>query len=133
MCTVFCRCGMRIRRSTTASSDRTGRYSVNTERLRQIRRLNRVLILCVALPATDAQVLSGLQEGHRARNTGELRSQTIGESEHMQLTALVRNSHPLHFDEVYCRERSFTNNRGYRSRVEVARDASRHPAEGAMG
>jgi 2-methylfumaryl-CoA hydratase len=27
---------------------------------------------------------------------------TIGESEHMQLTYLFRNSHPLHFDEVYC-------------------------------
>jgi len=26
----------------------------------------------------------------------------------MQLTILTRNSHPLHFDEVYCRERSFT-------------------------
>jgi 2-methylfumaryl-CoA hydratase len=26
---------------------------------------------------------------------------TIGESEHMQLTTLVRNSHPLHFDEAY--------------------------------
>lgn len=28
---------------------------------------------------------------------------TVGESEHMQLTTLVRNSHPLHFDEVYAR------------------------------
>jgi 2-methylfumaryl-CoA hydratase len=28
---------------------------------------------------------------------------TVGESEHMQLTALCRNTHPLHFDEVYCR------------------------------
>jgi 2-methylfumaryl-CoA hydratase len=27
---------------------------------------------------------------------------TVGESEHMQLTALFRNTHPLHFDEVYC-------------------------------
>ena len=36
---------------------------------------------------------------------------TIGESEHMQLTILTRNSHPLHFDEVYCRERSFTKTR----------------------
>jgi 2-methylfumaryl-CoA hydratase len=36
---------------------------------------------------------------------------TIGESEHMQLTALVRNSHPLHFDEVYCKENSFTKQR----------------------
>jgi 2-methylfumaryl-CoA hydratase len=29
---------------------------------------------------------------------------TVGESEHMQLTYLCRNSHPLHFDEVYCAE-----------------------------
>jgi 2-methylfumaryl-CoA hydratase len=36
---------------------------------------------------------------------------TIGESEHMQLTALVRNSHPLHFDEVYCKDHSFTKQR----------------------
>lgn len=36
---------------------------------------------------------------------------TVGESEHMQLTILTRNSHPLHFDEVYCRERSFTGTR----------------------
>jgi len=36
---------------------------------------------------------------------------TVGESEHMQLTILTRNSHPLHFDEVYCRERSFANTR----------------------
>jgi 2-methylfumaryl-CoA hydratase len=27
---------------------------------------------------------------------------TVGESEHMQLTDLCRNSHPLHDDEVYC-------------------------------
>jgi 2-methylfumaryl-CoA hydratase len=36
---------------------------------------------------------------------------TIGDSEHMQLTMLTRNSHPLHFDEVYARERSFTKTR----------------------
>jgi 2-methylfumaryl-CoA hydratase len=36
---------------------------------------------------------------------------TVGESEHMQLTALVRNSHPLHFDEVYCKDNSFTKER----------------------
>jgi len=36
---------------------------------------------------------------------------TVGESEHMQLTLLTRNSHPLHFDEVYCRERSFMKTR----------------------
>lgn len=36
---------------------------------------------------------------------------TVGESEHMQLTALVRNSHPLHFDEIYCKDNSFTKQR----------------------
>ena len=36
---------------------------------------------------------------------------TVGESEHMQLTALVRNSHPLHFDEIYCKDHSFTKQR----------------------
>ncbi len=29
---------------------------------------------------------------------------TIGDSEHMQLTVLMRNSHPLHFDEHYCKD-----------------------------
>jgi 2-methylfumaryl-CoA hydratase len=28
---------------------------------------------------------------------------TVSEAEHMQLTTLVRNSHPLHFDEAYCK------------------------------
>jgi 2-methylfumaryl-CoA hydratase len=36
---------------------------------------------------------------------------TIGASEHMQLTMLTRNSHPLHFDEIYAQERSFTGQR----------------------
>lgn len=36
---------------------------------------------------------------------------TVGHSEHMQLTMLTRNSHPLHFDEVYSRERSFARTR----------------------
>jgi 2-methylfumaryl-CoA hydratase len=36
---------------------------------------------------------------------------TVGESEHMQLTALVRNSHPLHFDEHYCKDSSFAKTR----------------------
>ncbi len=36
---------------------------------------------------------------------------TVGESEHMQLTLLLRNSHPLHFDEVYSKENSFQKTR----------------------
>jgi 2-methylfumaryl-CoA hydratase len=36
---------------------------------------------------------------------------TIGETEHMQLTMLSRNSHPLHFDEVYSKERSIAKTR----------------------
>jgi 2-methylfumaryl-CoA hydratase len=36
---------------------------------------------------------------------------TVGQSEHMLLTQLVRNSHPLHFDEVYSRDNSFAKTR----------------------
>jgi 2-methylfumaryl-CoA hydratase len=36
---------------------------------------------------------------------------TVGESEHMQLTQLCRNSHPIHFDEVYCKQHSFAKTR----------------------
>jgi 2-methylfumaryl-CoA hydratase len=36
---------------------------------------------------------------------------TVGETEHMQLAMLSRNSHPLHFDEVYARERGFARTR----------------------
>ncbi len=36
---------------------------------------------------------------------------TVGQSEHMMLTQLVRNSHPIHFDEAYCKEHSFAKTR----------------------
>jgi len=37
---------------------------------------------------------------------------TVGDSEHMQLTLLMRNSHPIHFDEGYCKEgKSFAGTR----------------------
>jgi 2-methylfumaryl-CoA hydratase len=36
---------------------------------------------------------------------------TVGDSEHMQLTQLCRNSHPIHFDEVYCKDSSFAKTR----------------------
>jgi len=36
---------------------------------------------------------------------------TVGESEHMMLTTLVRNSHPLHWDHGYCQENSFKKDR----------------------
>lgn len=29
---------------------------------------------------------------------------TVGDTEHMQLTLMMRNSHPIHFDENYCAE-----------------------------
>lgn len=36
---------------------------------------------------------------------------TVGESEHMQLSAVCRNSHPLHWDAAYAKEHSFTGER----------------------
>ena len=36
---------------------------------------------------------------------------TVGETEHMQLAVLTRNTHPIHFDEVYSRRHSFAGTR----------------------
>ncbi|MCZ7582007.1 MAG: MaoC family dehydratase [Deltaproteobacteria bacterium] len=36
---------------------------------------------------------------------------TVGDTEHMQLTTIFRNTHPLHFDAKYCETRSFANDR----------------------
>lgn len=36
---------------------------------------------------------------------------TVGESEHMQLAQLSRNSHPLHVDEIYSRDHSLAGTR----------------------
>ncbi|APR85096.1 Mesaconyl-CoA hydratase [Minicystis rosea] len=36
---------------------------------------------------------------------------TVTEAEHVQLTTLYRNSHPLHTDEHYCRQHSFAKTR----------------------
>ena len=43
----------------------------------QVLALDRVLILRVARSPADAQILTGLQEHHCARNRGELRTQAI--------------------------------------------------------
>jgi 2-methylfumaryl-CoA hydratase len=42
-----------------------------------------------------------------AHDTGR----TVSEAEHMQLSTLCRNSHPLHFDERYCQKNSFAKTR----------------------
>lgn len=36
---------------------------------------------------------------------------TVTEAEHVQLTTLLRNSHPLHTDEQYCKQNSFAKTR----------------------
>jgi 2-methylfumaryl-CoA hydratase len=36
---------------------------------------------------------------------------TVSEAEHMQLTTLLRNSHPMHVDERYCQKNSFAKAR----------------------
>ncbi|EYF05778.1 MaoC family dehydratase [Chondromyces apiculatus] len=42
-----------------------------------------------------------------AHDTGR----TVSEAEHMTLSTLTRNSHPLHFDERYCQQSSFARTR----------------------
>lgn len=44
------------------------------------------------------------EPGQRLLHTA---GRTVGESEHMQLAAICRNTHPLHWDEIYCQDKSF--------------------------
>jgi 2-methylfumaryl-CoA hydratase len=59
-------------------------------------------------PGRPMGLLEDYQEGDVILHCN---GRTVGESEHMQLTMLSRNSHPLHFDEVYSREHSFAGTR----------------------
>lgn len=36
---------------------------------------------------------------------------TVGDTEHMQLAAICRNGHPLHWDAIYCQSESFAHTR----------------------
>ncbi len=69
--------------------------------------------LCPAprLPARPGGFAMFFEDFAVGQTTSHGIGKTVGESEHMQLTALCRNSHPLHFDAVYCRENSFTKQR----------------------
>jgi 2-methylfumaryl-CoA hydratase len=59
-----------------------------------------------------AGMLAGFYEDFQVGDTIlHENGRTIGETEHMQLTMLSRNSHPLHFDEVYSKERSIARTR----------------------
>lgn len=73
--------------------------------------LPRELASRIAVPAWPGR-LSGLFEDFEA---GDIilhdAGRTVGESEHMQLAQLSRNSHPLHVDEVYSRDHSFARTR----------------------
>jgi 2-methylfumaryl-CoA hydratase len=74
------------------------------ERLPEPLRMSRLFSPRSGLPGFLDQFREGQVFVHDA-------GKTIGESEHMQLTLLYRNSHPLHFDEVYAKDNSFAKTR----------------------
>jgi 2-methylfumaryl-CoA hydratase len=74
------------------------------ERLPEPLRRSRAFSPRSALPGFLDQFRAGHVFVHDA-------GKTIAESEHMQLTLLYRNSHPLHFDEVYAKDNSFAKTR----------------------
>ena len=49
-----------------------------------------------------------LEPGLRLLHTA---GRSVGESEHMQLSAICRNTHPLHWDAIYCQDNSFMKTR----------------------
>jgi 2-methylfumaryl-CoA hydratase len=94
-----------------SSSDSSSSETNDTHRLKSLLPLPSELtgeIKTPAWPGRPRGLFEDFEEGDVILHSI---GHTVGESEHMQLTILTRNSHPLHFDEVYCRERSFTKTR----------------------
>jgi 2-methylfumaryl-CoA hydratase len=73
--------------------------------------LPKELALQIRSPKWPGRPMGLLEDYHEGDVILHSNGRTVGESEHMQLTMLSRNSHPLHFDEVYSREHSFAGTR----------------------
>lgn len=104
----------------------TGSIVCTYERLVLLRAAGEVEAWQLSTPASSEQLselpdailrrLDGLDlpivGTHLAARPGEVWvhdvGRTIGESEHLQLTTLFRNTHPLHTDAHYCKQHSFT-------------------------
>ncbi|HWP45000.1 MAG TPA: MaoC family dehydratase [Blastocatellia bacterium] len=94
-----------VREVNNRKEGHTGHLTLNFDSL------PRQLALDIKLPRWPGRP-RGLFEDYEVGDTiTHSTGRTIGNSEHMQLTVLTRNSHPLHFDEVYSRERSFAAKR----------------------
>ena len=65
----------------------------------------------IRVPERPATLWGHFEDFRKRQVFAHATGKTIGETEHMQLTALCRNSHPLHFDELYCKDGSFTKQR----------------------
>lgn len=88
----------------TVVTERATAELSSLERLPPPLRLSRAYTPRSTLPGLAHDFTVGQVSVHDA-------GKTIGESEHMQLTLLLRNSHPLHFDELYCKTNSFQKTR----------------------
>ncbi|MEN3335454.1 MAG: 2-methylfumaryl-CoA hydratase [Blastocatellia bacterium] len=69
------------------------------------------LALQIRVPRWAGRPLGLFEDFHAGDVIVHSAGHTVGESEHMQMAVLTRNSHPLHVDEVYSRDRSFARTR----------------------
>jgi 2-methylfumaryl-CoA hydratase len=94
-----------VREVVENENARTGHLNINFDSL------PRQLALDIKLPRWPGRPRGVFEDYEAGDIIAHSTGRTIGVSEHMQLTVLTRNSHPLHFDEVYSRERSFAATR----------------------
>ncbi len=73
--------------------------------------LPKELALQIRAPRWPGRPLGLFEDFHAGDILLHSTGRTVGHSEHMQLTMLTRNSHPLHFDEVYSQAHSFARTR----------------------
>jgi 2-methylfumaryl-CoA hydratase len=109
--------------SLTESHNSQSRTTGNLPALDEARRLGvsheaskvgalpKELALQIRAPRWPGRPMGLLEDFHEGDVILHSNGRTVGESEHMQLTMLSRNTHPLHFDEVYAREQGFAGTR----------------------
>jgi 2-methylfumaryl-CoA hydratase len=94
-----------VREVNDKQQSRTGHLTINLDSL------PRQLAIDMKLPKWPGRPRGVFEDYEAGDVIAHSTGRTVGASEHMQLTNLTRNSHPLHFDEVYSRERSFAATR----------------------
>ncbi|MSP61353.1 MAG: MaoC family dehydratase [Myxococcales bacterium] len=92
-------------------ADRAAGRGPSTPSLAELRALPLEIASCAHLPGPGGRFDRFCEDLVPGQIYAHGLGHTVGESEHMQLTTLLRNSHPLHFDALYAQGSSFTTER----------------------